>query len=159
MGMFLATLRTPVNLFKGKIYEISGSQHTQKLNNRKEMRVKKNESQRRREWEEEARKPHKDFHLLQLKENITLKTSNFVSIFIPGFKNFFTTLESKCNFPHVRNAFDLCSNCAKFDIFDLSAYIFVNYSIKTLPVYFCSLLCFNCPLTPLRICDLFITVI
>ena len=41
MGTFLATLRTPVNLFKGKIYEISGSQHTQKLNNRKEMRVKK----------------------------------------------------------------------------------------------------------------------
>ena len=41
MGRFLATLRTSVNLFKGKIYEISGSQHTQKLNNRKEMRVKK----------------------------------------------------------------------------------------------------------------------
>ena len=67
MGTFVATLRTPVNLFKGKIYKISGSQHAQKLNNRKEMRVKKNESQRRREWEEEARKPHKDFHLLQLK--------------------------------------------------------------------------------------------
>ena len=41
MGTFLATLRTPINLFKGKIYEISGSQHTQKSNNRKEMGVKK----------------------------------------------------------------------------------------------------------------------
>ena len=41
MDMFLATLRTPINLFKGKIYEISGSQHTQKLYNRKKkMRVK-----------------------------------------------------------------------------------------------------------------------
>ena len=41
IGTFLATLRTPINLFKGKIYEISGSQHTQKSNNRKEMGVKK----------------------------------------------------------------------------------------------------------------------
>ena len=45
---------------------------TQKLNNRKKNESKKNESHRQREWEEEARKPHKDFYLLQLKENITL---------------------------------------------------------------------------------------
>ena len=81
----MATLKTPINLFKGKIYEISGSQHTQKSNNRKETGVKKNESHRQREWEEEARKPHKDFHLLQLKENITLKTSRFFSTFIPSY--------------------------------------------------------------------------
>ena len=29
-----------------------------------------------KEWEEETRKPHKDFHLLQLRKNITLKTSS-----------------------------------------------------------------------------------
>ena len=45
----MGTLRTPVNLFKGKIYEISGSQHTQKLNNRKEIRVKKNDKSMQRE--------------------------------------------------------------------------------------------------------------
>ena len=36
-----------------------------------------------KEWEEETRKPHKDFHLLQLRKNITL----------PSFHDFCKTSE------------------------------------------------------------------
>ena len=37
---------------------------------------KRNKSYKQKEWEEEARKPHKDFHLLQLQKNITLENSS-----------------------------------------------------------------------------------
>ena len=53
---------------------MSGTQHTQITENKSEIR---NKSHRKKEWGEEARKPHKDFHLLQLqKTNMTNETSS-----------------------------------------------------------------------------------
>ena len=45
---------------------------------------KRNKSHRQKEWEEEARKPQKDFHFLQLRKDITLENSS----------HFFNTLDS-----------------------------------------------------------------
>ena len=104
---FLASLRTPVNLFSSKIHEISGTQHTQITENKSEI---KNKSHRQKEWEEEARKPHKDFHLLQLRKNMTNETSSSFFFFSNTFTfhDFCRFLELKCNFPHFwKNAFDL----------------------------------------------------
>ena len=69
----MATLRTNINLFEARFMKsVHLSTHKNKRTEKKS--VNKNESHRQKKWEEEARKPHKDFHLLQLRKNITLVT-------------------------------------------------------------------------------------
>ena len=72
---FLANLRTPVNLFKARFMKsVDLSTHKNQITKKKS--EKRNKSHKQKEWEEEARKPHKDFHLLQLRKDITLENSS-----------------------------------------------------------------------------------
>ena len=72
---FLANLQTPVNLFKARFMKsVDLSTHKNQITKKKS--EKRNKSHKQKEWEEEARKPHKDFHLLQLRKDITLENSS-----------------------------------------------------------------------------------